>query len=169
VRYFLDTEFNGFGGQLISIALIKEVVHLGPEGSWPEMDELDSFYCVMNDFDDRTAEPWVRDNVLPIVTHCGGARMGILPLHKCADRLARWLRPDPNPVIIADWPDDFAYLCKLLITGPGTMVDVRKLTMQLERVDAYPTNMPGAIQHNAWWDAMALRHLILGHDRVSEN
>jgi hypothetical protein len=31
-------------------------------------------------------------------------------------------------------------------------------------VDAYPTTLDGAIQHNAWWDAMALRHLLAHPD-----
>lgn len=32
------------------------------------------------------------------------------------------------------------------------------------RVDAYPTDLPDAVQHNAWWDAMALRKKLLGQD-----
>ncbi len=33
---------------------------------------------------------------------------------------------------------------------------------EMHRVDAYPTMLPGAVQHNAYWDAMALRHKLTG-------
>lgn len=46
-------------------------------------------------------------------------------------------------------------------TGPGTMIEVRpSIKFEMHRVDAYPTTLPGAIQHNAYWDAMALRHKL---------
>lgn len=32
------------------------------------------------------------------------------------------------------------------------------MTLEVNNVDAYPTELEGAVQHNAWWDAMALRH-----------
>ena len=34
------------------------------------------------------------------------------------------------------------------------------------RVDAYPTDLPGAVRHNAWWDAMALKHLLSKDEKV---
>ena len=46
MRYFLDTEFNGFGGQLLSLALVPEdggeefyitLQHDGPFEPWVEM------------------------------------------------------------------------------------------------------------------------------------
>lgn len=33
------------------------------------------------------------------------------------------------------------------------------LACEMLRVQAYPTRLEGAVEHNAWWDAMALRHL----------
>jgi hypothetical protein len=66
------------------------------------------------------------------------------------------------PHVIVDWPDDIRYLCQSLITGPGTMVNVQRLVFDMIRVDAYPTTLPGAVQHNAWWDAMALKRKITG-------
>lgn len=41
------------------------------------------------------------------------------------------------------------------------MVAIPHLTFEVIRVDAYPTTLEGAVQHNAWWDAMALRHLLM--------
>ena len=55
--------------------------------------------------------------------------------------------------------------CGALITGPGEMVAIPRLKFELERVDAYPTTLEGAIQHNALWDARALKHLFNHVDR----
>lgn len=35
-----------------------------------------------------------------------------------------------------------------------------RMTFEVHNVDCYPTTMKGAVQHNAWWDAMALRHTL---------
>ena len=52
MRYFLDAEFNGFGGELISLALV------------PEQDGLPPFYEAI-----RCDAPtdWVAENVIPVL------------------------------------------------------------------------------------------------------
>ena len=47
-------------------------------------------------------------------------------------------------------------------SAPGEMVDIPRLRFDLVRVDAYPSKLAGAIQHNALWDARALRHVLVG-------
>lgn len=154
MKYYLDTEFNGLGGELISLALVRED---GETGYW-----------VFGDF--GLPVQWVAENVLPIIWDCP---VGSLP--KIWDRggaaldIAHFLKGDPEPVIIADWPDDIKYFCELMIAGSlywdlegGPMFSLPSLTFRAERVDAYPTGLPGAVQHNAWWDAQALRHLLQG-------
>ena len=79
-----------------------------------------------------------------------------------SNMIAAFLKGDGCPEIIADWPDDIAYFCKAIVTGPGQMVNIRFLRFELHRVDAYPTTLPGAVQHNALWDARTLRHKIMG-------
>jgi hypothetical protein len=59
--------------------------------------------------------------------------------------------------VISDWPDDIKYFCQELITGPGKMVDIPGITFEVVRVDAWPNKIPGALQHNAYWDAIALK------------
>ena len=147
MRHFLDTEFDGFGGRLISLALVRV------DGR--------SLYAVLDGAEDA-ADPWVRANVLPILY-----RQPVLGSPVDAAVLAQWLGdflnqdPDGAPVIVADWPDDIGYFCKALITGPGLMVkSPPRLTFQVERVDAYPTMLADAVQHNAFWDAQALRHKL---------
>lgn len=141
-RYFLDCEFDGLGGDLISMALVSE---RGP-----------SLYLVFDGYEDAS-DPWVIENVLPIVP---------LPIAKYVTReqaqheLSLFLAADPSPVIVTDWPDDVSYLASLMLTGPGTMINIPRVTFEVHRVDAYPTKLAGAVQHNAWWDAKALQHLL---------
>jgi hypothetical protein len=49
VRYFLDTEFNGFGGTLLSLALVPE--------------DGEEFYAIIAS--DDPLHPWVERNVIP--------------------------------------------------------------------------------------------------------
>ena len=54
MRYFLDTEFNGFGGELLSLALVPE------RGA-------DEFYTTLTI--ERALVPWVERNVVPFLDH----------------------------------------------------------------------------------------------------
>ena len=143
MRYFLDTEFNGMGGDLISLALVGD---------------SREFYVALPCY---SPVPWVATNVIPIIS-CPGALAAACRSDNIGQLIADFLKDDENPIIIADWPDDIAYFCKAMIVGPGQMIDIRALTFELFRVDAYPTDLPGAVQHNALWDARALRRKILG-------
>lgn len=148
MRYYLDTEFNDYRGELISLALV------------PEPDGISELYVAT-----ACMEPaaWVAENVIPIIA-AGCEPKWILP-HEFGQRVCDYLQGDDDPVIVADWPDDIRLLCDALITGPGQMVDVPGLRFEMIRVDAYPTTLPGAVQHNALWDARALRHRLLGAAR----
>jgi hypothetical protein len=86
---FLDAEFNGFGGALISIGLVCED---GQE--WYEVAEIPA-----------EPHPFVAQHVLPV--------LGKEPIGRgCfAQSLAEFLASVPEPVIIADWPDDIRCLC----------------------------------------------------------
>jgi hypothetical protein len=142
MKYYLDTEFNEFGGDLISLALVSE-----------DEDELYiSTPCA------RPGD-WVRQNVIPILK-CTGAEPVEVEPDIIGLMIAGYLHRDRSPTIIADWPDDIRYFCQALITGPGQMVNIPRLTFELARVDAYPSQLAGAVQHNALWDARALRALF---------
>lgn len=144
-RYFLDTEFNEFGGELISLALVRE------DGT--------SIYQVLGC--DKPGA-WVAENVLPILYDWPGSRkLADTTREQMARNIGMFLAYDFDPIIVTDWPDDIRYFCEAIITGPGQMVGISGLTFEMYRVDAYPTTLAGAVQHNAWWDAMALRHLFL--------
>ena len=141
-RYFLDTEFNEFGGDIISLALVGE-------------DDSELYLYT------QCAKPgnWVAQNVIPII-NCAGAKAIKVDPEQIGHAVANFLYDDKTPTIIADWPDDISYFCKTLITAPGEMVAIQRLQFQMLRIDAYPTDLPGAVQHNALWDARALRHVF---------
>jgi hypothetical protein len=154
MRYFLDCEFNGFGGDLLTLALVREDGH--------------SLYLgyPLNDLS-ADMEPWVYENVYPKITQVP-EHVAVRQVNQAegAYLIAEFLRGDPRPYIVTDWPDDVRYFCQAVITGPGMMAAIPSLRFEVVRVDAYPTKVKGAVQHNAWWDAMALRELLLETDNL---
>lgn len=159
MRYFLDCEFNGYRGDLISLALVR--------------DDGRELYLVASPL--PPVNSWVAANVVPIlfppVTFGKNTMVGEASPRLFPEMIEEFLRGDPLPTIIADWPDDIRYLCECLITSPGAMIDIpserdaapynRAIQFVVERVDAYPTDLPGAVQHNALWDARALRRKLM--------
>lgn len=147
MRYWLDTEFNGFGGTLLSLALVAE------DGR--------ALYLVYDKA--FRPEPWVKENVLPIMESVPpGYKTSMFRIKPKIGpaMIAAFLCGDKSPQIITDWPDDVRYFCEAIITGPGEMASIPQLSFHVVRVNAYPTNLEGAVQHNALWDALALKELF---------
>jgi hypothetical protein len=160
MRYYIDTEFNSFGGELMSLGMHAE-----------DGRSMYLLYPKLPDYAD-----WVKRHVVPhlhavpkYVAACQ-ARSRKIPLVQLgpearhvpttAAYLDAFFKGDPSPHVIADWPDDIKYLCEELLTGPGKMVDVPHITFEVNRVDAWPNDIRGAVQHNAWWDALALMQAL---------
>ena len=147
MRYFLDTEFNGFGGGLLSLALVPE------DGT--------EFYATLACDDDML--PWVERNVIPYLDHVPvGLVAPRISRPDAAAELSHYLAVDPAPVIVADWPEDIAQFCSLLMTGPGEMVPVPRLTFELVPLGGFSTAANSAVPHNALHDARALKEHVLG-------
>jgi hypothetical protein len=144
MKYYLDTEFDGFGGELISLALVRE----------------DDKFLYLVSGDTFVYDSWVVENVIPILWQVPGPLNGYVILEEFQELIEEFLQDDDDITIIADWPDDIKYFCDLLITGPGTMINIPSVTFEVHRVDAYPTEVEGAVQHNAYWDAVALKALF---------
>jgi hypothetical protein len=164
MRYYIDTEFDGFRGPLISMALVRE------DGR--------SLYFIVGDPEATVQDQWVRENVLPILKDCPEPPW-TFDMRGAAAAVGVFLADDAAPCIVADWPDDIRHLCDVLHFAPGRMIDVPGMRFEVKRVDAYPTPLPGAVQHNAWWDACALREKVeadeeaearaaFGHDPESD-
>lgn len=138
MKLFLDTEFNGFGGKLMSMALVPEDVNLSV------------FYCELEMTDQL--EPWVRDNVVPhmFLIQCSRGEFQA--------KLASYLFQFDECTIVADWPDDIKYFCESLITGPGERITMpTKINFELNLDIEYESKIP----HNALHDAVGIRNSFL--------
>jgi hypothetical protein len=135
MRFWIDTEFNEFRGDLISIALVDE------DGR--------EFYEVLPC--ERPGNR-VAANVMPILNKPP------ISLPELQRRLQNWLMHYPSMHLVADWPEDIEHFCRVLIVGPGLRLNTPPLTMEVRR------DLDGASQlpHNALADAKAIRlaHLI---------
>ncbi|WP_265587755.1 hypothetical protein [Sphingomicrobium arenosum] len=150
MRYFLDTEYDGFGGRLLSLALV------------PEEEGDEEFYAIIAPAE-ATSE-WVQRHVIPYLNHVPEAlrEAPMLPAD-AAQALGHYLAHDEAPEICADWPEDLAHLARLLVTGPGVMVRVPPFTLRLLDMTGFSTAANSKVPHNALHDARALRTHVTKH------
>ena len=134
MKLFIDGEWNSYGGELISLALV------------PEIGE--HFYEVLGC---NNPDPWVAENVMPKL------RKIPITMSLMQEKLEAYLSQFESIHIVADWPEDIMWFCKVLITGPGTRINTPPLSLEILRVDTVSTN-----PHNALADAGALRAWSLG-------
>lgn len=161
-RYYLDTEFSDFNGWLISLALVcddgRHLYLVRPEV------EIAAENAV------RPMNEWVAENVMPILRSVpdGAAILDDIGLAEWGFMISNFFSgtdffgSEAHVQIIADWPEDHRYLIDLLLTGPGESVPMGRQTdlTVLRHIKVYPTDLPGAVQHNALWDAMAIKHFV---------
>lgn len=145
MRYYLDTEFNGFGGELISLALV------------PTDPSLESFYAVLDL--PKQVDPWVQQHVVPhlIAQDANPVMDAPQPRFRVAYLLAKYMERHTGMTVVADWPTDFEHLLALLISGPGRMQPVPDFQMEFRRLPGFNTASTSRIPHNALADAEALR------------
>jgi hypothetical protein len=146
LRYFLDTEYNGWGGALLSLALVP--------------DHGEELYLTINW--DGTLEEWVERNVIPYLDMVPGELLSPrLSRGDAARAVAHYLAGDADPLIIADWPEDIALFNALLVTGPGVMAEVPEITFRIVQLPGFSTAANSKVPHNALHDARALRDHII--------
>ncbi len=138
MKYYLDTEFNEFGGELISMALV------------PAVAAFEHFYEEV--IFHQPPGPWVKENVIPKLTKAPIDRGEFQS--KLYGFLVRAIEQDGLPTIVADYPDDLSYFVKALITGAGTRMNINKLKFELNCDLNYISESP----HNALADAIGLRN-----------
>lgn len=146
-RYYIDCEFDGHNGPLLSVAVI------GPDDS------------IHIEVIAQAKDPWVAENVIPHLSDhqasyevcCTEWSVGAEIIEFFYDRLS-------GATIIADSAVDVARFCRAITTDPDGNWNsiVGDMAFEVHDVAAYPTDLPGAVQHNAWWDAMALKHKLEG-------
>lgn len=129
---YLDTEFNGYRGELISMALVPDE---GPE-----------WYAV-RDLTGMQINPWVREHVLP--------HLDRPPLSDAAfkESFAAYIKGfTGSVVIVADWPEDIAHFCALMCGPNGGQILVWPTFRLVDSPPLHPV-----VPHNALSDARALR------------
>lgn len=132
---YCDTEYNGFGGELISLALVN-----------PE--DFSSWYGVK--YQTRMSiHPWVRDNVLPKLYNDGHC------LDEYDFRKGLWQYVgnynDTRITIVADWPEDLAHFAYHMCWSEGQRPRIN-FDMRLISTKHQQTTDP----HNALADAWDL-------------
>lgn len=139
MHYYLDAEFNGFGGPLISLALV------------PKDRLLAVFYEALPC---PSPVPWVVEHVLPVL------RTKAILRSEMSLKLSSYLSADLEPVIISDWPEDIAQLAMLMITGRGWRLPSPRLTFELLDLPLFNSETASEVPHNACHDAVALRAYV---------
>jgi len=147
-RFYIDCEFDGHNGPLLSMAIVAE--------------NGDGMYIVVTD-GPLDCSPWVAENVIPLMDmHCS-PKSAFVNTNEFGNVIRAFIGDCQNPVIIADSPVDIGRFCQAISTGPDggwASADYPQMTFEVHNVDCYPTELTDAVQHNAWWDAMALRHKL---------
>lgn len=144
---YLDVEFNGHGGELISLALAA-----------PDGKHWYGVWFTGSDVNAKFISPWVRENVIHVLGAFTEGAVNIRPggfmEGDPRTTLHDYLKPRAGATIWADWPDDFAHLMRLM-SGPSYdkswMVEC---TMRL--IETPPGWPKPKIPHNALSDAIAL-------------
>lgn len=132
MKLFIDCEFNGFGGDLISMAIV-------PEGTEPW------FYCAVFN-NDAPMDPWVVKNVLPVL-RADRTTYGMFRV-----LLHDYLMQYEEPEFIADWPADIGYLLQAFMGEDHSETLSYPCSMRIIPDLEYKSGVP----HNALADAIAL-------------
>lgn len=141
VRLWIDTEFNEFRGELISIAIVDEQGREFYEVLPPPLVGYG---------------PWVAQHVVPFLN-----KPAII-IAELQAKLHAFLAPYKCAHLIADWPEDIEHFLRALIVAPGQRIGPDRWTMEVRR-DLPNTADTSLIPHNALEDARALRlsHLLM--------
>lgn len=160
-RWYIDCEFDGHNGLLLSLAMVPES---GPS-VYIEVDRLLTYDV------NRLSiwDPWVKENVEPYLSSVTG-KVGaeycyVEPFLAIGHVLLTHLgKAGASVTVIADSPVDIARFCQNISSNRhgGYQPNLfNYIKFEVYDIDCYPTTLEGAIQHNAWWDAMALRQKLI--------
>lgn len=169
-KYYADCEFESSTGNLLSLGMVCPISNRNVKSK--------ALYIVDAVNMDAVVEPWVNEHVTPHIFH---AASSMLPTHdwdvyssyerdldpenrkrNMSKVLEIFLGTDEDITIVVDWPEDVKYISDLILTGPGTMIKIPSFKFEIKRVDSYPNEIPGCIQHHALWDAIALAAKLNG-------
>ena len=154
--FYIDCEFDGHSGPLLSMALVRE----------------DGWGCHIEVAEVVVEDEWVLANVMPIMgAHRAAISCRVRP-NEVGRQIRHFIGDCLRPTIIADSPVDIGRFCLAISTdehGGWASADYPAMTFIVRNVNCYPTTLEGAVQHNAWWDAMALRAALAEHDAARDD
>jgi len=135
---FLDTEFNGFGGQLISMALYTE-----------DADNL--FYEIIDlPYASSWCDPWVRQHVVPVFGK-EPIKGGRVAFNRALRKYLGEIATNGLITVVADWPADIEhFFASLMIEGHWEVDWPIHAAMSKSGI------LKSEIPHNAMADAVAL-------------
>ena len=133
MKLFLDCEWDGWEGQLISMAIVSEQDH--------------EWYEVAIDY---ATDDWVKQNVIPLLGK------GATSYSQLQSSLFLFLNQFDTIHIVADWPEDISHFCKALIMSAGKRTDTPPLTMEVVRIDC-----KSDVPHNALADARGIKKRLI--------
>ena len=143
--FYLDTEFNGFLGRMISMALVSEDLNTEFYEVLPE-DTYSTTYPAVG------CDPWVMQNVIPVLNK------EPISVKTFQDKLQHFLvsnATESGIKIVADWPEDLTHFTKMLIKNLGQSINTPIIHLTLNQsLREYTTQ--SKIPHNALEDARAI-------------
>lgn len=142
-QFYIDCEFDGHNGPLLSMAIVSDID--------------DGIHIKINE---TAKDPWVLENVTPKMFMHKAPTAFEVSIFDVGFLLREYIGDDDCPIIIADSAVDIARFCHAITTsstGEWFCLDYPDMVFEVRNVDCYPTDLKDAVQHNAWWDAMALR------------
>jgi hypothetical protein len=139
-KLWLDTEFNGFGGEFISAALVGVTGH-----AWYQ-----TVGC-------PNPIPWTAQHIMPM--------LGIRPVtfDVLQASLQEFLNQFAQVTIVADWPADVAHFCNLLNIQPDCSNIIRTPPLSFEVKPWLNGRCTSRIPHNALEDAKGLMLYDVAH------
>lgn len=129
---YLDTEFNDYRGELISLALVS-----GCGMEWYGVREC------------QNPSPWVAEHVIPFLNKSPESDDDL------RNSLNKFLNIFDSVHIVADWPGDIAHFCNFLEYAPGDRIGPDIMSFEVRR-DLPDTSKTSKIPHNALEDARAM-------------
>lgn len=148
--WYIDYEFDGHNGQNISMAMVSEQKEL---------------YLVATDL--FIKDEWVKQNVIPILHSDSCLNTFETQTIHFGSYIRFYIKS--GDLIIADSPVDISRFCRDISTDPSgnwNSLNLENIKFEVRNVNCYPSVLSGAIQHNAWWDASALRARV---DNMMDN
>lgn len=143
MRYFVDAEFNGHGGELISLAAV-------PEPSGPPY-----FYQAIGC---QRPVLWARINLIPVLQVAPRSRGEVSHL------FADYLQSDPAPVLVSDCPESLAHATLLLSDHRGGRLLRSRVRFELLGETDFSASAHSETPNNAYRDALALREWVLARE-----